>query len=167
MATQVFLNTGGGIFGSIRRRIAEDLNLNTAFEDRIKAGRLRQGGSTFPFVTMTHVSGTLDQLFSDVPRDGVAPAGAQYEIWKEVIVVAVWADNYESARQLGRLMHARLTRQTFVVDCVPTTLFPETRTLGEDTQLVDAADIWHYDFRYNYLASEKILPDQYRYQQSS
>jgi hypothetical protein len=158
LATPIFLNTGGGIFGAIRKRVAEDANLRDVFGDRVKPGR-RSGRGEFPYLSLSHVSGTIDDLFTGANPDGLPP---RYDVWLETIQVSVYADNYEAARQLGRLVNSRISRQTFLVDCVEITLLANSRVLAQDPQRgPSAAEVWHYDFKYHYWDADKLLDDQY------
>ena len=158
MSTPIFLNTGGGVFGAIRQRIANDANLRAVFGDRIRPGRLRGGQGDFPCVVLSHVTGTLDDLFTDVAPQGQVE-GDRYDVWKESIQVSVYTDNYEATRQLGRLLHIRLSRQTLLADCVEITLFPDTRLLREDPEMTSSgADVWHYDFKYHFWTADKLAP---------
>lgn len=160
MTTPIYQNTGGGVFGAIRTRVREDANLRDPFGDRIKPGRMPRQ-TEFPFLIMSHVSGIIDDIFVDVPREGQLGQGDRYDVWRESIQVSVYADNYEAARQLGKLFHARISRQTICADYIPVTLFPDSRILQLDPQPADkSADVWHYDFRYHFWTADKLLPDQ-------
>jgi hypothetical protein len=158
--TPIFLNTGGGIFGAIRTMIMEDQNLFDAFGDRVYPGRARSGQVRFPYVALTHVSATIYEILF-MPSQGDVP-GDRYDTWQENIQVSVYGDNYEAVRQLGRLLHVRISRQTMLADCIEVTLFAQTRMLTIDpNQVRTGADVWHYDFRYKYWTGEKLLADQY------
>jgi hypothetical protein len=160
VTTPIFLGTGGGIFGAIRKRVSEDANLRDAFGNKIKAGRFR--GTDWPYVVLTHSSAVIDDLFTDV-ADPTTGVGDRYDVWKETIQVSVYTDSYEASRLLGRLLHVRISRQTFLADCVAVTLFPDSRMLSIDPQQISSgADVWHYDYRYHFWTADKLLQDQYQ-----
>lgn len=152
MTTPIFLNTGGGVFGAIRQRVKDDRNLLDAFGDRVRPGRVKRD-SQFPYIAMTHVSCTINDFVFD--NDG-----NRYDWWQETISLSVYADNYEAARQLGRLAHIRFSRQTFCADLIPVTLIPDSRILVMDpVQEKQAADVWHYDLRYHFYSVDKLIAD--------
>lgn len=160
MTTPVYLNTGGGLFGAIRQRVRDDPNLLDAFGDRVFPGRARNR-CDYPYVVLSHVTGIIEELYIDTVRD-FQDFPDYYDYWKETIQVSVYTENYEAARILGRLLYTRMSRQTFVADCDPVTIYPQTRTLVVDPQQgAGTADIWHYDVRYYHWRGELLLPDQY------
>ncbi len=57
--TPLFLNTGGGVFGAIRRKINEIQNFVNVFGDRIYPGTASKK-TPFPYINFNHVSCTLD-----------------------------------------------------------------------------------------------------------
>ncbi len=164
MATPVYLNTGGGMVGAIRQRIFDDFDLSQLFGNRVRPGR-HPAKLVYPYVVITHVSGKLDDLFRDtINLADMMPGhntGDAYDVWEETILVQTWADSYEACRQIGLFLHARISRQTFEADCVPATLYPDSRILLFDSKEgEEGADIWHYDYRYHFYTADKILPDK-------
>lgn len=154
MTSPIFLNSGGGIFGALRRKVAEDRNLLDAFGDRVRPGRLGRDARG-PHVILTHSGGTLDHTLTWVPPN--ESAGDFWDVWRETIQISVYADNYETCRQLGRLLHTRISRQTFCADLVATTLFPDSRSLSIDSNRGDQGiDVWHFDFRYHHWLADRL-----------
>jgi hypothetical protein len=159
-ATPVFLNTGGGVFGSIRQRVKERANLRDAFGERVHPGR-QPPGTNFPYVILKHQGGSADSLVTAQEAGPDTSSRERFDVWKEVIQVSVYTDNYESSRQLGRLLHVHLSRQTLLADCVPVTLFPDSRNQEiEPSQTGTGADVWHADYRYHYWTADKLFPDE-------
>lgn len=162
MPTPIFLNTGGGAFGAIRSRILGDSNLVEIFGTKVIPGRFRQAQALeMPYISMTHASAQLDSVFTDVPKadsPSVGPyqQGDRYDTWKESIQIAIYGDAYENTRQLGRLIHCRISRQTMMCDCNVFTLFPDSRMLQQEASTID---YWHYDFRYHFWTADRLLQD--------
>lgn len=158
MATPLFLNTGGGLIGAIRAWVIEHKVLFDFFGDRVAPGR-QEPKTAYPYVVVTHVSGMVDDVFTDVARGGIP--GDRFDVWKESIQVSTYADNYEATRLLGRLLHVHISRQTFCADLIPVTLYPDSRMMVMDPRQAErSADIWHADYRYHYWTADKLLPEE-------
>lgn len=156
--TPLLLETQGGIFGAIRRKINVLPDMLTVFGDRIYPGRAPPSTS-FPYVVMNHVSCVLDDYMALAePQMNPLPIDS----WKETIQVSTYADNYEAARQLGRAIHVRISRHTLCVDSYPAFVYPMLRMILLDPNKNErGADVWHADYRYYFWTLEWIFRDAF------
>lgn len=155
--TPIYLNSGGGMLGAIRSRLNALPYYQELFGDRIFPGRAPQR-TAMPYVVMSHVS----CVFDDYMGAAYSTLSMPLETWKEIVQVSVYADSYEAARQLAKLIHAVISRHTLVADGMPCFMYPETRLiLQEQTTSERGGDVWHVDHRYSYWYSEWIFPDEF------
>lgn len=151
----VYLNSGGGMFGAIRAKLKATPYYQVVFGDRVFPGRAKQD-TGLPYVVMSHLSCTFDDYMNLAYSSDPLPL----ETWKELIQVSVYADSYEAARQLAKLVNSVISRHVLVCDGMPCFLYPETRLiLLEQNVSPRGGDVWHVDHRYSYWAFEWITRD--------
>lgn len=150
-----FAGSGGGLFGPIRHHLVGDININSYVGiDKIAPGRLPKG-TQLPYIIMTHISANLDAPISYTDTSDFKLR--TFDAWNTIFQVSVYAEGYDQARALGKMVHNRLSRNVVAYEGLCVWIWPNSWTISLDPQLSETgSDVWQAAYRYFVRLPEQV-----------
>lgn len=142
--------TGGGLFGSIKRKVLETPLLYEIFGDRVHIGQVPPG-KNLPFIVITQVSARSEYA----PASDLGGNVTYINIWYVNFQVSTYAVGYESARVWSKLLHDHIDRSVFAHDCFEVIPYVSNQIQTLDPKRSeDGREVWHFSYRYDVKIAE-------------